>query len=48
MAELLLTHGYFLREDPREFQFMKSRAHRIELQSANHLIKLRRPKREKL
>jgi hypothetical protein len=48
MAEFLLTHGYFLHEDPRELQFMKPCAHPIELQWANHFINLRRPKRESL
>jgi hypothetical protein len=48
MAELMLTHGYFLHEDPRERQFMKPCSPRIGLQCANHFIKLRSAKRESL
>ena len=48
MAELPLTYGYFLHENLRELQFTRPCAHPIELQWANHFIKLRRPKRESL
>ena len=50
MAELPLTHSYFLSEDPEELQITQARAYRfpIDLQWASHFIKLRRPKQESL
>ena len=48
MPESLLTHGYFLHEDSRELQLMKSCAPPIELRWVNHFINLRRSKRESL
>jgi hypothetical protein len=50
MAELPLTYSYFLSEDPEELQVIQARLYHfpVELQWANHFIKLRRPKQESL
>jgi len=50
MAELPLTHSYFLSEDPEELQIIQAHAYRFPLEQrrANHFIKLRRPKQESL
>jgi hypothetical protein len=50
MAELPLTHSYFLSEDPEELQVIQARVDRfpVELQWANHFIKLRGSKQESL
>ena len=50
MAELPLTHGYFLSEVSEELQVIQACVYRfpIRLQWANHFIKLRRPKQESL
>jgi len=50
MAELPLTHSYFLSEDPEELQITQAHTYcfPIELQWANHFIKLRRPRQESL
>lgn len=50
MAALPLTHSYFLSEVSEELQVIQAHAYRfpLEQQCANHFIKLRRPKQERL
>ena len=50
MAELPLTHSYFLSDDPEELQIIQTHAYRFPIrpQWANHFIKLRRTKQESL